>query len=602
MGLYEKNMESLKLHKMHLWSILEQNKLENSGISVYSKDARDGNPVLYIEKDGTQYRMNSAYRPLTEADKWAEQYKAQHMNTVFLMFGLGNGYLLRALLKRGISDTKFIVYEPSREILYHILEQYDITDIIWNERVLIVTDETMLNKALIHWVNAGNVELNQICEYPQYEKLFPEEKVIFLRSIRDRNTFAITIQNTGRVLGKKYVQNILAVLPRLPKGYWISNLKELAKTGMPAYIVAAGPSLDKNIQELKKAKGHGVIFAVDKAIASLRKAGIEPDFLIVEDAAKNPVYFAAEEVKKLPLVASMSANAAIVNEQKGDVYYYSSMDYSDKLMSRLGCSEVNLKIGGSVATVAFSVCVSVGFRTVVFVGQDLAYGENGTTHTGGMISGEHTQGSLRYQVEGINGTMVQTRNDWYMFLKWFEEWIAEYPEIQFLDATEGGAKIPGTQIVSLKKVVEKYADLELDCYVVMEQNKKHMAEDKVKAMQEILRQEIKDLEWIEKAMERAEAAMSKLIRACENRSILTTSYAGTLKEVSDISKKMGKLSVSLLLNSYVEAEAQKASSGLNYITDDELENKKKVYKQSKEIYQVVRQGAVELREEMRKIL
>ena len=601
MSLFEKNMESIRLHKAELWFCIEQNKVEKSGISVWSSEAKDGNLVLYIEKDNKVYRMNSAYRPIMEAEKWASAYHIQHLNTVCQIFGLVNGYFLRELLKKGLNDTKYIIYEPCEEVLFHVLQQYDMTDIITNDNIIITTNEEMLQSALAKWVDVGNVELNLICEYPQYERIFEQERIVFLKSIRDSSTLAITIQNTTKVSGKNSVVNVLASLQRLRSGHWITDLQVLAERGVPAYIVAAGPSLDKNIQELKNAKGHGVIFAVDKAITSLRKAGIEPDFTIVEDARKNPVHFKDEKVKSIPLIANISANKKIVDCQKGDIYYYSCMEYSDELVERLGNPEVVLNSGGSVATIAFSVCVTVGFKTVVFVGQDLAYGEGGTTHTGSIVSGEEVQGSIRYQVEGVNGNVVKTRNDWYIFLKWYESAILEYPNIMFLDATEGGAKIQGTSVTTLKEVVEKYKNKVIDCKMLMKECKQPMSIEVLKKLSDFLKQDVKDLNWIEKEMIRAEKNMDKLIRACENKSILTTSYAGTLKEISDISKKIEKMSIVKLLNHYVAKETQEATVGLNYMTEDELENRKRVYKISKKVYQIEKQGAIELKVELEKL-
>ena len=41
---------------------------------VESFMARDSNHALVVEKGEEKYRLNSAYRPLEEAKKWAEQY------------------------------------------------------------------------------------------------------------------------------------------------------------------------------------------------------------------------------------------------------------------------------------------------------------------------------------------------------------------------------------------------------------------------------------------------------------------------------------------------------------------------------------------------
>ena len=74
-------------------------------------------------------RLNSCYNPVQEARRWAQQHRARHLDTVAVMFGLGNGIFLRELLKRINKDNYVIVYEPSYTIFRHILGNYPMEDI-----------------------------------------------------------------------------------------------------------------------------------------------------------------------------------------------------------------------------------------------------------------------------------------------------------------------------------------------------------------------------------------------------------------------------------------------------------------------------------------
>ena len=49
---------------------------------------------------------------------------------------------------------------------------------------------------------------------------------------------------------------------------------------IPAILVSAGPSLDKNISELKKAQGKAFIVVVDAALRTVLRAGVRPDLTI----------------------------------------------------------------------------------------------------------------------------------------------------------------------------------------------------------------------------------------------------------------------------------------------------------------------------------
>lgn len=57
--------------------------------------ARDGSSVLLIEKNGKCYRMNSAFRPFEEAERWTTQFDFDYLENIVVLFGLGNGILLK---------------------------------------------------------------------------------------------------------------------------------------------------------------------------------------------------------------------------------------------------------------------------------------------------------------------------------------------------------------------------------------------------------------------------------------------------------------------------------------------------------------------------
>ena len=62
-----------------------------------------------------------------------------------------------------------------------------------------------------------------------------------------------------------------------------TQLCDILPTDIPAIVVSAGPSLNKNIVELRKAKNKAFIVAVDTAVKPLVKAGIIPDLYVVVD-------------------------------------------------------------------------------------------------------------------------------------------------------------------------------------------------------------------------------------------------------------------------------------------------------------------------------
>ena len=63
--------------------------------------------------------------------------------------------------------------------------------------------------------------------------------------------------------------------------------------------------------------------------------------------------------------------------------------------------------------------------------------------------------SLR-NVEDVYGNMIQTSKNLYIYLRWIQNRIAEEKTVEFIDATEGGARIKGTKVMRLRDVVDKF--------------------------------------------------------------------------------------------------------------------------------------------------
>lgn len=49
-----------------------------------------------------------------------------------------------------------------------------------------------------------------------------------------------------------------------------------------------------------------------------------------------------------------------------------------------------------------------------------------------------------------------------LYRKWFESQIVRYPRLDVIDATEGGAKIEGSEIMTLKEAIERECKTDID--------------------------------------------------------------------------------------------------------------------------------------------
>jgi hypothetical protein len=138
---------------------------------------------------------------------------------------------------------------------------------------------------------------------------------------------------------------------------------------------------------------------------------------------------------------------------------------------KLWGSSYMLSSGGSVTTAALDVGVMFGCDPIVFIGQDLCFGENGTHAPGGVyvaqdVRIDREKGTVTVEedyvtlkekarscfnlqwLKGLNGKPVPSKFDWVTFHQWFES-LSEYHRRKpgkVINATEGGAYIEGWNI------------------------------------------------------------------------------------------------------------------------------------------------------------
>ena len=127
-------------------------------------------------------------------------------------------------------------------------------------------------------------------------------------------------------------------------------------------------------------------------------------------------------------------------------------DEYNKILPMLGT-------GGSVANSAFSFLEFAGFKNIILIGQDLAY-PNNRLHANGAFENERdieAESGKYYYVRDIYGNKVLTEKNMDLYRLWFENAIAGNSSLNVIDATEGGALIKGTTIMTLNEAMDIYA-------------------------------------------------------------------------------------------------------------------------------------------------
>lgn len=413
--------------------------------------SKDEEAVLFVKNalSSGDLRMNSLYNPLYEATRWAEQKETTHRRTSVALLGFSTGIYLRALYLKYRPDTRFFVYEKEEGLFSFVCGFMDLSNIIADPRInLYVTKEQRLrlsDEMITDAVDNRPEAVGIVTPYYANDEVFSnvcEEVARVMEATKNYQS------DRGRVALKARMYS----WHHMRTSSTLKALRERIPNGIPAVIVSAGPSLRKNVDKLSMIKGHALIICTDRAVSILDEHHIIPDMVISLDAEKNPDYLKAAAKEGVPLICSHQVNIDTQKMFEGNIIFYHALEYEMFLMgNRMLESNNGLDQGGNVAGGAFTVCKMLGIKKIILIGQDLAY-IDGKHHADDKDEGDSEAGIK--EIEGIYGDKVKSSDMWISFKSFFERQIGMNPDLDVIDATEGGAKIYGTRIMSLREAID----------------------------------------------------------------------------------------------------------------------------------------------------
>lgn len=468
--IYEKNMEKIR-NKYPNWADFIENKKYTTNYTIYveSDCAYDGSTIFRVSHEGKILYLNGKYNPAYAGKDWLKQIEKIDDFATVIIIGIHDGIHIKNILKEVKATNNILVYEPSIEIFLKALQEVDLT-FLFEENIpvgLIVDgiNEKEIQSYLYTMINYDSMTMLKIYLSDNYHKLFPKKVKEFVDSVKK---YAFDIEknwNTVVRYTNVNAENVFTNCKYMYNGYSIGSLENIVPKDVPTIVVSAGPSLNRNILDLKNAVGKANIIATDTAMKPLLNAGIIPNFFVVVDGLKPGTLFEHKDISKVPMVTMNAISTAPMKIHKGKKFFYASdCALENEIMQNAYEKDSqtvmipSLASGGSVANSAFSLGIYMGSETIILVGQDLAMTGN-KTHADGtfkekMDSIDISSGEY-FEIEAIDGGKVLTRLDFKMYLEWFEDQIKERSDIRVIDATEGGAKIHGSEVMSLKEAIKK---------------------------------------------------------------------------------------------------------------------------------------------------
>lgn len=552
-----------------------ENRKDQDKISIIQNQKNED--VVVVEKENHEWLMQSYYSAEDAAKVWAGQYlDIVTDDTVFLIMGIGDGKAIQKLLECN-DENIIIVYEPCAEIFWKQFGKEMLAELLESGRVFLTVNginEALLIPYLEAFVDYTNFQLMQIGILPNYDRVFETEYHWMMEQYLYVMKKIIMSRNTEICLNKEMVKNQMALSEDVINHYSVGQLDDIVKkknlSGMPAVLVSAGPSLDKNIDQLREIQDCVFILAVDTALNTVLNHEIIPDMTISIDGHKPVELFKNPKTKEIPIALSSRSNKEIIPfiSQKR-FYELSSKELLAKLFHNIGKEVVELPTGGSVANNACALLQRMGFQIIIFMGQDLAYPEK-KTHTL-QAYGEYdtiNENEKKYvKVLDVYGKEVYTEPNMLSYLKWFESFISVFSSIRFIDATEGGAAIKGTEIKSMKWVSANIVDKKYNKSIIWENIPLLLTEEEQKEIHASIKKNPENLQNIKKMVKKELEIFNRLKCEKENENIKRFS-----EKIITINKKLEENPVFDMVRYYAIREDYKAKGSLlQYDKEEKVE-------------------------------
>ncbi|OHD66840.1 MAG: hypothetical protein A2176_12275 [Spirochaetes bacterium RBG_13_51_14] len=149
--------------------------------------------------------------------------------------------------------------------------------------------------------------------------------------------------------------------------------------GKLAFVIGAGPSLERNFGELRKYQFRQDIayIAVDMAVRPLMKNGIHPRYVV--SCESSPIdFFYGVDTSRMHLIAFSCMSPVTVRTWKGDISFFNWMiqrpEYA-ALWETAGTDLGFVATGSLVTTQAAAFALGCGIAGLVLVGNDLGYSD-----------------------------------------------------------------------------------------------------------------------------------------------------------------------------------------------------------------------------------
>lgn len=344
------------------------------GGTIQSKSGK----IIPVFKSGKP--SASKYDPEKEAESFASSIEEA---SFFVIPGLCGGYHVAAIRKK-YPNSKIMVVENSEKDIKFLKENVDFCKALFSDKMVLICDIEKARECLLqNYIPALQKNFSLIEYRPWLDE--NKEKSAKLRDTIKSALKEISIDfSTQCRFGKIWQHNILKNLKAAESEVFfdIDNTKTAA-------VIAAGPSLEKKMDFLKRNKKNLYIISTDTAYPSLKKNGVFCDAVFSLDGQfVSHTHFLSGFEKNTLFVFDLQANPSAVRNalhNGNNVVFAKSghplSSYAENTQEKK-CF-IDIESGaGTVTICALDFAIKSGFKDILIFGADFSY-SNGKSYAKG---------------------------------------------------------------------------------------------------------------------------------------------------------------------------------------------------------------------------
>lgn len=469
--------------------------------------------------------LHSKYDPVREARQIAkENYSPHHLH---IIFGVGLGYIIDSLIEELNFNEPILIIDPliDEGIINFDKNNYKFNKIYYGN----VKDEPVLSNLLSQLGSYSNKV--QVIIGHNYKELFPEQLSRALQLIRNSQIREVYNLNTINLFSMQWQLNSFFNIRHMIGDYSLERL--FNKYDVPVVIASGGPSLTKQINNLKKFRNKIILICAGSTINSLLKNNISPDYVVTIDGGiANYNHFKDISLNNTDILYAPTSHYKIRESFKrnGFVFINGGMRSLQGYFKNI-TNDIFPIIpgGGSVAHYALSIAKRITSGPICLVGQDLAY-TNQMTHATGNLSAKNAKevNKKLLKVEGYYNDIVETNDSFNTMIDTFEQLqLADPHRNTTYNCTEGGAKIKLFEQLPFEDFLKRYCKKNVEKYTIQNEKVRNFSFEKFTEEQFYSYQQI--IKYLEKGIK---------ITLKENGPYFKTN---TIASLSKIDKKLNHL-------------------------------------------------------------